>query len=296
LESISIDDLIKNCIKIIEPRFLNDSKKQSLFLISQIAGIPYTKLLIPDIKLQVDNATADKIYLAARRSLNNEPLQYITGKAYFMNEIYSVGKGVLIPRKDTEILVEEAFNILRDKSNVNILEFCTGSGCIIISLAKMLDKAKCEYRAIATEFSEEAICFAKRNLSKNKTKFPVKIINHDIMHDDIYDIKTFCGKYDMIISNPPYIKSSEIQNLEPRVSCYEPHMALDGGQDGLDFYKKIAIISEKLLEEGGCLLLEIGYDQYEQVKDILQKSGIFEEISYKKDYSGNFRVVAARRV
>jgi len=295
LESINIDETIENCIKILEPGLFKNTKKQALFLISQIADIPYNKLLIPDTNLFIDKITVEKIYSAARKRLKNEPLQYITGKSFFMNEEYTVGKGVLIPRKDTEIIVEEAFEILKNKRNPNIIEFCTGSGCIIISLSKMLDKKGTKYKAIATDISEDAIYYARKNLFELKPKIPIEIIKHDLLFDDNNQIEDFCENYDMIISNPPYIRTAEINNLEPQVSLFEPIEALDGGSDGLIFYRRIAFLAKNYLSEGGYLLLEIGFDQYDEVKLILEKTDIFEKITLKKDYSGNDRVIIARR-
>ncbi len=292
---ISINDLIENCIKILEPAFLKDSKKQALFIISQIANIQYMKLLMPDTKLITDRITAEKIYTAARKRVKNEPLQYITGKAFFMNEEYSVGKGVLIPRKDTEILVEEAFEILKEIRNPSILEFCTGSGCIIISLSKMLDTKGLKYKAVSTDISEDAIYYSRKNLFDLNPESPIEIIRHDILLDDVYQIKEFCENYDMIICNPPYIRTDAISKLEQQVYLYEPFKALDGGSDGLIFYRRLALLAKKLLSEGGYLLLEIGFDQFKEVKFILEKTDIFEEIRLKKDYSGNDRVIIARR-
>ncbi len=295
MESINIDILIENCIKILEPGFLKDSKKQALFLISQISDIPYMNLLIPGTELFTDKITAEKIYAAAHKRVKNEPLQYITGKAFFMNEEYSVGKGILIPRKDTEILVEEAFEILKKIKTPNILEFCTGSGCIIISLSIMLDNEELKYKALSTDISEDAIYYSRKNLFELNPESPIEIIKHDILLDDVNQIKEFCENYDMILCNPPYIKTNEISSLEPQVSLFEPFEALDGGIDGLDFYRRIAFLSENLLSAGGYLILEIGFNQYEDVKSILERNNIFEDIQLKRDYSGNDRVIIARR-
>ena len=295
LESIKIDEIIGYCVNVLEPRFLRESKNQALFIISQIANIPYMKLLLPDNRITLDKVTSEKIYAAVQMRAAGIPLQYITGKAYFMNEEYMVGKGVLIPRKETEILVEEAFRIINETNIQNILELCTGSGCIIISLLKMMDIYGKSYKAAATDISEEAISYAKRNINFLKPENPIEIIKHDIINEDISRIKNHCDKYEIIISNPPYIKTDEIKNLDPQVYLYEPFEALNGGIDGLVFYNRIAMLSFELLANGGYLLLEIGYDQYDEVSEILHNTGIFEKISVKKDYSGNHRVITARR-
>ncbi len=208
------------------------------------------------------------------------PLQHITGYQEFMGYTFKVNENVLIPRQDTEILVEEAdkYIALNDK----VLDMCTGSGCIIISLKKLNPTIK----ATAVDLSVEALKVAKENAKLNEVD--VEFINSDLFAN----VK---DKFNVIVSNPPYIPTRVIDELMPEVREYEPLMALDGTEDGLWFYKNIIDSSKKYLETNGMLLFEIGHDQGLSVSTLMKEAG-YQKVRVVKDLAGLDRVVTGKLV
>ena len=216
------------------------------------------------------------------------PIQYITNKQFFRNCEFYVDKNVLIPQPDTEILVEEAIKILKEKTfqknKINILDLCTGSGAIIVSLGKELEKIREKYNFYGTDISEKAIEIAKKNANSNN-------VNVKFYLGDLFESINVNEKFDLIVSNPPYIESDVIKTLSLEVQK-EPIIALDGGITGLDFYKRIAKESKKVLTTKGYLIVEIGYNQMEAVCSILKNEN-FKIVSRVKDYANNDRVIVA---
>ena len=209
---------------------------------------------------------------------SGEPLQYVIGKWDFYESEFCVGKGVLIPRPETEELTELVIKHAKTLDHPVVADLCSGSGCIGISVAKAVPSAS----VYCIEKSKEALFYLLKNAENIRN---VKVINADIYYpSDIGDI-------DIIVSNPPYIKSSEISSLQNEVQ-QEPSMALDGGEDGLDFYRVIAEKWNSKLKENGMLFLEIGEDQGDDVYKILENQG-FKEIEVLKDIYGNNRMVKA---
>ena len=203
------------------------------------------------------------------------PLQHITGVQVFMGFEFSVNKHVLVPRQDTEILVENVLGIL--KPEMQILDMCTGSGCILISLMKMGK----EVQGMGADISEEALKVARRNAEKLD-------VNATFVESDLFS--NIEGKYDVIVSNPPYIRTAVIEELSEEVKFHDPFLALDGKEDGLYFYRKIIEESPKYLKENGRLYFEIGHDQGADVKMMMEKAG-FVSVEVKKDLAGLDRVV-----
>lgn len=216
------------------------------------------------------------------------PIQYITNKQFFRNCEFYVDKNVLIPQPDTEILVEEAIKILKEKTfqknKINILDLCTGSGAIIVSLGKELEKISEKYNFYGTDISEKAIEIAQKNANSNN-------VNVKFYLGDLFESINVNEKFDLIVSNPPYIETDVIKTLSLEVQK-EPIIALDGGITGLDFYKRIAKESKKFLTTKGYLILEIGYNQMEAVCSILKNEN-FKIVSRVKDYANNDRVIVA---
>ena len=204
------------------------------------------------------------------------PLQQIIGRQSFMGLDFYVDENVLIPRQDTELLVEEALQELHD--GMRILDMCTGSGCILLSLLKYSND--CE--GIGADISEEALKVAER------TRVQLGLENAAFIRSDLFEAVE--GKFDLLVSNPPYICSDVIDTLMPEVREHEPRQALDGSADGLHFYRRILADCRAYLKPGGMLLFEIGYDQGEAVKRLMEENG-FLEVEVKKDYGGLDRVV-----
>ena len=208
------------------------------------------------------------------------PLQYITNKQEFMGLNFYVDSNVLIPQPDTEILVEEVINVC--KENAKVLDLCTGSGAIGISIAKNIENSE----VTLSDISKKALEIAKKNAISNEVTDKCKFVLSD-MFENIQD------KFDVIASNPPYIKTKVINTLDKEVQN-EPHLALDGGEDGLYFYKVIAENAYKYLNKNGILALEIGYDQKEEVINLLELEGKYTDIYCKKDLAGNDRIIVCK--
>ncbi len=212
---------------------------------------------------------------AVERRVSREPLQLITGSQDFMGFDFMVSGEVLIPRLDTEFLTEEVLKELHDGSR--LLDMCCGSGCILISLCRLTN----DTYGVAADISEAALELTRKNAERLGAD--IKLVKSDLF-DSVE------GEFEYIVCNPPYIKSAEIDGLMEEVRLFEPRSALDGGEDGLDFYRRIAKEAGAHLCGGGMLFLEIGYDQGADVKAILEEAG-FEHVEVIKDYSGNERVV-----
>ncbi len=219
-------------------------------------------------------------FLLLEKRAAHVPLQLIRGKTDFMGLEFLVSGDVLIPRIDTEFLVEEALIEVEDGSRV--LDLCTGSGCILLSLMHY----KNHISGLGTDFSPSALSLARRNAEE------LQISGADFLLSDMF--QEVEGKFDYILCNPPYIPSGDIPSLMEEVRDYEPLSALDGGEDGLGFYRLLAREAADYLVPEGRLFLEIGYDQGEQVKSLLTEAG-FRRIEVIRDYSGNERVVKCSR-
>lgn len=219
----------------------------------------------------------EKLYLEKIKvRADRIPLQHILGKTEFMGLTFLVNQYVLCPRPDTEILVEEVLKHLHD--GMRILDIGTGSGCILLSLLHYSN----DCQGIGADISEKALEVAKANAARLAAE------QADFVRSDLFE-KTE-GTFEIIVSNPPYIKSAEIGSLMPEVKDHDPHGALDGGEDGLSFYRKITEKAGEHLSGGGMLFYEIGWDQGEAVKNILEENGL-REIQVVKDFSGLDRVV-----
>jgi len=213
------------------------------------------------------------------------PVKYILQNAEFMGINFFVKEGVLIPRMDTEILVEEAIEEIKGNNYKEICDVCCGSGAIGISLSNYIKEAN----VICYDISDIAIEVTEKNINMLGLNDRVEVHQSDLLNEAIEKNR----KFDIIVANPPYIKESVIDTLMEDVKDYEPFIALSGGEDGLFFYRKLVVQSKKLLNHGGSLIFEIGYDQKEAVMNIMEKNG-FESVTCIKDLSGNDRVVKGR--
>lgn len=217
-----------------------------------------------------------KINEMCAKRIKRMPMQYILGVCEFMGLEFKVNEHTLIPRGDTEILAEEALRLIKDKGYKTVLDIGTGSGAIAVSIAKFTDT-----KVTAIDISQRALTIAKENAEKNGVS--VKFIESDLFAE-------VTGRFDLIVSNPPYIEKDIIKTLDPGVKDYEPLSALDGGIDGLDFYRKISGRCSEFLNKNGSLIFEIGYNQGRTVCGLLD-GNMFERVSIKKDLAGLDRVV-----
>ena len=244
-----------------------------------------------DLYLNKDAAlTAEesgRIHSALLRRISGEPLQYILGKAEFMGLEFKVAPDVFIPRPETELSVEKAVELMSSVKcqvpSVNILDLGTGSGCIAVSLAKFLPESD----ITATDISNKALEVAKENAALNNVS--INFVQSDLFTN--YQLRA--TSYELIVCNPPYIPCEEIARLQPEIQ-HEPRIALDGGKDGLDFYRRIIRESWAHLKKGGLLIMEMGFAQAEAVKNIFKGSNNFQIIDIIRDYNDIDRVIVAR--
>lgn len=214
--------------------------------------------------------------------LNGRPIAYIVGNREFMGLDFYVQEGVLIPRPDTEALVEEIIELCKDKKDLSLLDIGTGSGAITVSLAKYLNDAYVK----SFDISEIALEIGKKNAINNNVEDKIEFIKSDLFSA----IKDTDIQFDVIVSNPPYIPRKDIETLHTQVKDYEPYNALEGGEDGLDFYRDITEQSVNYLKQNGILAYEVGHDQAQDVAEIMKNNG-YTKIYTKKDLQGIDRVV-----
>ncbi len=254
---------------------IEEAELDARLLLEEICGTDRNTLLVHGDRNVTEEELAQYKEMLEKRSAHI-PLQQIIGRQSFMGLDFYVDENVLIPRQDTELLVEEALQELHD--GMRILDMCTGSGCILLSLLKYSND--CE--GIGADISEEALKVAERN------RVQLGLENAAFIRSDLFEAVE--GKFDLLVSNPPYICSDVIDTLMPEVREHEPRQALDGSADGLHFYRRILADCRAYLKPGGMLLFEIGYDQGEAVKRLMEENG-FLEVEVKKDYGGLDRVV-----
>ena len=241
----------------------------------------------------LDAKTEERYRMLCTKRAQHIPLQHITGRAYFMGYEFCVDERVLVPRQDTEVLVEEAISRMRNLEKPQILDMCTGSGCILLSLLLELPQAL----GTGVDVSEGALCVAKENRKRLGLEQRAELIQSDLFSADYFRKNSGNDhmEYDMLISNPPYIRTEDIEGLMEEVRFHDPVLALDGKENGLYFYEKITEQAGTYLKPGGWLMYEIGCDQGMDVSEIMKKNG-FEQIEIKKDLAGLDRVVTGRKM
>ena len=272
-------EIIKFGSNLLKEKKISSFILDSEILLSKTLNKTRENILINlDQKINSKNISAFKEYLL-RRSYN-EPIAYIMGEKEFWSKKFYVNKGTLIPRPETELLVDKILKIYQGKK-ISILDIGTGSGCIIISILSSLKNSN----GIGIDISKNAILTAKKNALKHKLTERVKFLNKSINN-------IFGKKFDLIVSNPPYIGSKDIKNLSDDIKRHEPRIALDGGNDGLDLIKKVIYKSKYILKTKGTLALEIGNEQFIKVSKILIDNN-FRIKNVVKDYKTNVRCVFA---
>ncbi len=280
-----LKDLIKYGQETLNEAGISDYENDAKVLAMYAFELDYTGMLMKMYE-EADPETEEyyKDYISIRAG--HVPCQYITGTQMFMGHEFNVAENVLIPRSETELLVEQALKLTEDLDTCRALDMCCGSGCIGISyaLGRMVAGHKRDEVELV-DISEDALQLTEDNMYKLGTK--CKIIKSDLFENIEY-------RYDIIMTNPPYIRSSDIEELMDEVRIHEPRLALDGMDDGLYFYRRIIADGRKHLYEGGILIMEIGYDQYQDIRELLIEAG-YSNIDLIKDYAGLDRIVTAVR-
>ena len=265
--------------RILNEAGIEESTLDARLLLEAVCGTNRNDLLVHG-EQPVEPEAEEKYFGWIGKRAGRIPLQQLTGEQDFMGLTFTVNENVLIPRQDTEILVEEVLKELHD--GMRILDMCTGSGCILLSLLHYSND--CE--GLGVDLSAEALEVAGRNVLKVLT--PEKAEHAHFLQSDLFEKVE--GKFEIIVSNPPYIASVEIEKLMPEVRDHEPRMALDGTEDGLHFYRRIIKEAGKHLVNSGMLFFEIGYDQGQAVSELMRTGG-YREVQVVQDYAGLDRVV-----
>ena len=285
MKAITYKELLEHGKNQLKQGKIQEYQLDAWLLLEHVFQVSKTWYFVHETEI-VDVEKAEQYEALIQRRKNHVPIQQITEEGYFYGMKFYVNQHVLIPRQDTEILVEEVLKLCgslwkQEENHLQILDLCTGSGCILLSLLANLKQAE----GTGVDLSLEALEVAKRNA--RELEIPAKWL-----HSDLFE--QVDRSYDVIVSNPPYIRTSVIEDLMEEVRLHEPRMALDGKEDGLYFYRKIIREAEGYLKPGGILAFEIGYDQGEAVSGLMKKQG-YEQIQVVQDLAGLDRCVTGIR-
>ena len=281
---MTVKELYKAVKDKLEAGNIDSADFEARIIICEILGFSASDLFIK-LNDGVDADVSDKALLLCEKRLKGEPLQYLIGKWDFMGRTFKVGEGVLIPRPETEILCEKVIDVLKNKKDAVVYDLCSGSGCIGITL-----KNECpDIDIFLVEKSPKALSYLMKNASELMKNTFYTIINGDIFKTELFELYPDA---DLIVSNPPYIKSDEVPLLQKEVT-FEPEMALDGGEDGLDFYRAIINDWSKKLKPDGEIFFEIGEDQGKAVSDLFKEIGFDSRVI--KDYNNLDRIVKGKK-
>ena len=280
---MNIDTALKNASLDLKKKNIKSALLDSEILMSKVLNQDRSKIIL-NLNSQLNNQDY-KLFreLIISRS-KNKPIAYLTGKKSFWKYEFEINDKVLIPRPDTELIVEQVLNIYKNKHNINFLEIGVGSGCIILSILK----EKKFFLGKGVDLSKDSIKICEKNANKLNVSNRLKLFKSDI---DNFNL----GKYDLIVSNPPYIKKFDLKNLDNDVSNFEPNLALDGGLDGLSEIRKVIRTSSELIKLNGKLILEIAHDQKKMVKKILNDYGFYVN-KVAKDLANNNRCVVSTKI
>jgi release factor glutamine methyltransferase len=279
---MNVLELINFGTKELKQNKIETSRLDSELLLSKILKKNREEILI-NLDQEVCEKYLPKYKKLLLRRSKHEPIAYITEEKEFWSKIFFITSDALIPRPETELMVEKIIKIFKNK-NISILDIGTGSGCILISLLSELTNSQ----GVGIDISKKALTIAKKNSEKHRTKNKIKFLNKSL-ESRLYQ------KFDLVVSNPPYIKSSDYKNLKEDVKKYEPRIALDGGNDGLDLIKKVIYKTRDILKVKGILALEIGNGQFKKVSKILIKKN-FKIEHIIKDYKDNIRCIISTQM
>ena len=284
---LKIEDILRLSTLYLQKRGIEKARLTSEILLSHVLNQDRTYLYL-NYKRSLDRNILKRFWQAIKRRAKGEPVAYIIGKKEFWSLEFEVNPHVLIPRPETELLVEQGIECVKHIKKPLILDIGTGSGVIAIALAKELPNAE----VWAIDISEEAIEVAKRNAKKHNVLDRIMFLKGDLWRP----LEKEKVKFHLIVTNPPYVSSKDYPKLSPEVRDWEPKIALLGGEKGLSLIKRIVLDADQFLLTGGFLLLEISPEQIEYVKHLIQSTANFTDLKAIKDYSGAFRVIKARRI
>lgn len=279
---MTIRETIRKGMIILKNNNITEPNIKARLIMQYVLNKPREYLMVYDTQ-NVMLRQEVNYFKAIKKLCQGLPLQHITHRQEFMKMTFYVDENVLIPRQDTEVLVEEVIKIAKKINAKKFLDLCTGSGAIAVSLAKYIEQSE----ITAVDISGKALNVAKLNAKNNEVDDKITFVESDLFSN----LKK--EKYDMIVSNPPYIKTDIIKKLDKEVQK-EPYIALDGGYDGLEFYRKIINEADEYLKFHGYLCLEIGYNQKEEVEELIRKQEKYTDTYCKKDLCDNDRIIIAK--
>ena len=269
--------------KILKDKFIPNSHLDSEILMSKIINKD-RKFVLINSNFVLNKIELNNFYkLIKKRSLGN-PIAYLINKKFFWNSEFFITNNTLIPRPDTELIVENVLRLTKQKKKINILDIGVGSGCILLSILK----ERQEFYGTGVDISKKCLNICKINAANLKVSARLKLFKSDV---DKFNL----GKYDLIVSNPPYIKTCKLKYLERDVIKFEPKLALNGGLDGLSEIRKVIKKSSELIKKNGKLILEIGFDQKNKVINLLKKEGFYIN-SVQKDHANNDRCIVSTKI
>ena len=285
-------EVLEDGIHLLDVAAIEEAGLDAWLLLEYAANINRAWWYYAHMDEILDKKTESRYLEMCAKRAQHIPLQHITGRAYFMGYEFCVDERVLVPRQDTEVLVETALTHLKDSRSPKILDMCTGSGCILLSLLMERQDAS----GTGVDVSEGALTVAKQNRMHLQLENRAEFVQSDLFSGDYFEKNSgnTAVEYDMLISNPPYIPSGDIPGLMEEVRSHDPVLALDGKEDGLFFYREITAQAGKYLRAGGWLMYEIGCDQGESVPEIM-KANDFVNVEVIQDLSGLDRVVIGQK-
>ena len=283
---MNIENAIKEAVEILKKNSIASAILEARILMSFVTKLSKEDIIFKATQINLSQDQEEKYFDLIHKRIKKIPLTHLTNNREFFGSNFYVDENVLDPRPDSETLVEMMIKKYQNSSFLNLCEIGCGSGCLIISLLKHFK----DWNATAIDISKKALEIAQKNAQNNEVFERIEFLESNLFKD-FKDNQIF----DIIISNPPYIPSADIENLQDEVRLYEPRIALDGGLDGLDFYRNIANQSRKFLKNNGNIFLEIGYNQHQEVIDIFEKFN-FKFIDSAKDLSGIIRVLEFEKI
>ncbi len=312
METWTIQKLLSWVTQYLADKGIESPRLSAELLLSEILGLKRIELYTQHDKPVAKNEL-DKLHGLVKRAGQNEPVAYLVGKTEFYSMELLVTPNCLIPRPETELLVQRAVEFLRTHSNdgrgtieegydmnhplsivhnpsvTMVCDLCTGCGCIAAAIAKNFTNA----RIIATDICDSALAVAASNVEKHQLRDRITLLSGDLFEPIIPQLDK--GKFDLIVCNPPYVTADEYEKLDKNVKDYEPRLALFAGVDGLDIYRRIVERVDEFLKPDSALMMEIGYAQGQAVKELLEQTGVFADIKIEKDFSNNDRIVIAKK-
>lgn len=290
METWTIQKLLKWVTEYFTGKGVDAPRLSAEILLSHVLGLKRIELYTQFDKL-VAKPELDRLHDLVKRAGGHEPVAYLTGKTEFYSLELNITNDCMIPRPETELLVQRAIEFLRTRHGTQfVCDLCTGSGCVAVAIAKNFLNA-C---IIATDISAPALDVAARNVNKHNLTERITLLQGDLFEPLVQPLDV--EQFDLIVCNPPYVSAAEYEVLEKNVKDYEPRIALFAGEDGLDIYRRIIEKSDQFLKPEAALMLEIGYAQGPTVRELIEKTNAFAEIKVEKDVHNNDRIVTAKRI